>query len=327
MQRGRQSSRTDVWDTRSFNGGEQYDAWVHLLNETYGSWDVPRGGGKAYSASLKMTRFGDVGIAQCICDPCSGKRDQHHISRDEAELVVIQLTRSGRECVRFRDQDHVLGPGDIMIWDSTKTMRFRVEERLDKVSLLLPLSRLQSWMPHGWHDVPRKIAADSPDAILLRSYMTALTSEALCESGVNGNHLSEAALAMLAGSVSPRGENRDNSLRAAQLARIKAFIDQHLDDSELTLAKIAEASGISLRYLHWLFQSTGETVTRYIQRLRLANCRRDLESPLLKGCRIADIAQTWGFSDPMHFSRVFKEMYGVRPSDVRNGAAKSENNA
>lgn len=305
-------SRTDA-----FNGTEQYDSWVHLLNRTYGGWDVPVHPKKRFSARLKKTNFGNFGVTECVCDPCGGTRNQSHIDRDDREMLVIQLTQRGRERIRFEDEDYALGPGDIMIWDSTRRMMFSVEERLDKVSLMLPLQRVQSWLPGSWQSVPRKIPAQSADAVLLSSYIRALTTSDLGSTPINGECLAEAAVALLAAVVDRESGLDKASLRSRQLEQIQSFIKQNLADNELTLARIAEVNDISLRYLHWLFQSTDETAARYLQRQRLSRCHRDLQNPMMKRRRIADIAESWGFNDPMHFSRIFKDAYGATPSAVR----------
>lgn len=307
---------TRKWRTDEFHGSEQYDSWVHLLNKAFGSWDVLPHRRADFFASLSATTLGDLGIVQCVCDPCSGTRKGRQISRDDEEFLVIQLTRQGREHVRLGDMDFVLGPGDIMIWDSTKDMHFSVKDPLCKVSVVLPLQRLQSWIPLHWQNASRKIDANSPDAILMASYINALASENICYVRAHGEHLSEAAIALLAGTVDHQRRSRE-SVRRAQLEQVKAYILHNLADPDLSLAKIAEADGISLRYLHLLFQQNNETAAKYLQLQRLKRCHRDLQNPLMRNRKIADIAHSWGFGDAMNFSRAFKKTFGIRPSDLR----------
>ncbi len=309
---------TRKWKTDEFHGVEQYDAWVHLLNEAFGSWDVPPHRKSEFFASLSATTLGDLAIVKCVCDPCSGVRNGRAISRDDKEFLVIQLTRRGREHVQLGDQDFVLGPGDIMIWDSTRNMSFSVIDPLDKVSVILPLQRLQSWMPLRWQSASQKISADSPDAILMASYVDALARENICDVHARGEHLSEAAIALLAGTVSQQRSSK-NAVLEAKLTQVKAYILHHLDDPKMSLARIAKANKISLRYLHLLFHKTGQTAGKFMQEQRLKRCHRDLQNPLMKNRKIADIAQSWGFEDATHFSRAFKKIYGTRPSDIKAG--------
>jgi AraC-like DNA-binding protein len=56
------------------------------------------------------------------------------------------------------------------------------------------------------------------------------------------------------------------------------------------------------------------TVSDYIWRARLQNCRQELEAQ--GGKTITDVAFSWGFSSSSHFSRVFRRYFGVVPSSI-----------
>ena len=74
---------------------------------------------------------------------------------------------------------------------------------------------------------------------------------------------------------------------------------------------IAEALNISKSYLYLLFQGENITLNRYIWDLRLEKCRADLANPLHSHRTITEIAFAWGFNNSTHFSRLFKERYGL----------------
>ncbi len=308
------------WEAGAFSARERYDAWVHTVNSTYGSWDMrPKTSGD-YFASLTTKTFGDFSIADCICDPCIGNRLPRNIAKDDREVLAIQLTLEGLEYIRYADNEYVLRAGDIIVWDNTQRMSFRVEEKLHKISIILPLRRLKNWMPTNWHSIPRKIAGDSPNGVLLTSYILSLSENDFSDSIINGDALSEAAVALLASALKQKPFDSPCSLREIQLERVKTYVAKNLDNPELTLAAIAQANKISLRYLHWLFESTNNTANEYILEERLARCRRDLMNPLMLERNIADIAFSWGFNDPTHFSRRFKGLYGQCPSELRTDA-------
>jgi hypothetical protein len=50
---------------------------------------------------------------------------------------------------------------------------------------------------------------------------------------------------------------------------VKAYIDAHLSDPDLSLTAIAKNNGISLRYLHQLFRQTDMSASEW---LRLRSC-------------------------------------------------------
>jgi transcriptional regulator GlxA family with amidase domain len=77
---------------------------------------------------------------------------------------------------------------------------------------------------------------------------------------------------------------------AAMLRKIQDFILQNLHDDKLTPARIAEANGISLRYLHRLFQRSDMTVSGYVMHSRLTACRAALADPSYARFQIGEIA-------------------------------------
>ncbi len=108
--------------------------------------------------------------------------------------------------------------------------------------------------------------------------------------------------------------------RHALLTAVQAFINQHLADRQLTPTTIAAAHHMSLRSLQQLFHDEGLTVAGWIRQRRLDRCRRDLADPALAARPIAAIAARWGFSSAAEFSRTFRAVHGLAPSDYRDSA-------
>ena len=113
-------------------------------------------------------------------------------------------------------------------------------------------------------------------------------------------------------------------VRAQHLARAKVFIDNNLADADLSPAVVAAGAAVSLRYLHRLFRSTGETVRQHIIQRRLDVAYAALTDVTRANQRVATIATSVGFKTPAHFSRCFTDRYGQTPSEVRAAAADSE---
>jgi AraC-like DNA-binding protein len=105
--------------------------------------------------------------------------------------------------------------------------------------------------------------------------------------------------------------------RGELVDRIRGFIESHLGDPQLSPATVAAAHHISLRYLHKLFEPEARGVAGLIRQLRLERCRHDLLDPAQADRPVAGIAARWGFSSAAHFSRVFREAYGLPPAEFR----------
>jgi AraC-like DNA-binding protein len=106
-------------------------------------------------------------------------------------------------------------------------------------------------------------------------------------------------------------------LGAALRLRILDCIDQSLCDPDLSPVTIAQALKISTRHVHRVFHQDGDTVARYILRRRLDKCRMALDDPMLTGLSLTHISTEFGFRSLPHFSRVFRDEFGIAPRDFR----------
>lgn len=101
---------------------------------------------------------------------------------------------------------------------------------------------------------------------------------------------------------------------ARRIEQAKEIIHDQFSGS-LTLARVAEVIGTHPVYLAREFRKRYRcTVGEYIRRLRIQAACRELSS---SDAQLAEVALICGFSDQSHFSRVFKRLTGMTPSQYR----------
>jgi AraC-like DNA-binding protein len=108
-----------------------------------------------------------------------------------------------------------------------------------------------------------------------------------------------------------------SALSASHVLAARSFIEAHLPDETLAAEQIAEAVGVSVRHLSRLFALQGTPMAELIMKQRLSRAHAELCDPRLRNQSIAETAYRWGFSSHAHFSRAFKDQYGVTPTQVR----------
>ena len=124
----------------------------------------------------------------------------------------------------------------------------------------------------------------------------------------------EGLMLELIGEASRSGAIKSNNHPPRWLEQARELLREHFAES-LTLADIAQAVGVHPVHLAQTFHKSYHcTVGDYVRELRIDCACRDLansESPLV------DIALRAGFCDQSHFTRTFKRLIGIAPSQYR----------
>ena len=89
---------------------------------------------------------------------------------------------------------------------------------------------------------------------------------------------------------------------------------------DLTIAELASHFNMSVSYFaHFFKQYAQKSVIEYINELRILRAKTFLEK---EEASISEIAIRVGFSDINYFSRKFKSISGITPTEYRNNCKK-----
>jgi AraC family transcriptional regulator len=96
------------------------------------------------------------------------------------------------------------------------------------------------------------------------------------------------------------------------------YVERHLQES-ISVQDVADAIGYSLYHFSRTFnRAVGHSPYDYLVRRRLSESARDLVD---SDRRIIDIAMAYQFNNPETYSRAFRRMFGVLPSQVRQSGS------
>lgn len=111
-------------------------------------------------------------------------------------------------------------------------------------------------------------------------------------------------------------ENHRKDYKNHIVTNVKKYINEHVCQ-RLTQNEVAAVFGISPNYLSQLFGKYNEVgFTEYVNTCKINESKRLLDEGNLKVYEVADML---GFESSFYFSKVFKKVEGISPSEYING--------
>jgi AraC-like DNA-binding protein len=312
---------TSQWTTDGIKPAAALGAWEQKMSELHLTWALSPLTDEPFSAGVRYRSSGDILIADFEGDPFAGAR----LADTNADVIGITINVSGRIRCRSGGKEMLVEPHQVFVWNSLRPQGFVSYDRRHEITLIMPAAR-----------APRAIAqvADCDAGAAGTAAGSGLFSVAAGQLRIICSELEfldDAALAIAcqafldtldAAVLVPRDSSGRESVRASQLRTIKRYIEDRLDDSQLSTLSVARANDMSVRSLHLIFSESGVSVGRWIRERRLRRCYSELaHAP--RDVSVTDIAFRWGFNDAAHFSRVFKAAFGQTPSSVLGANARS----
>jgi len=296
--------------------------WACMLRERFVALDVLDSAPDGFHGDVASWSLGHLLLSRVRSLPQVIERSSSLVRSDHRAYLQVGLMRAGHAVVQQDGREAHLGPGDFVVYETTRPFTWALRPDQDA-----PVWQLDvfTWPRHsiqlGESDSHRVTATTMSGGSGLSAIMSRMLRDLMTEQPVLDAPQSAALadeighlLTVLTSGVVPAELRRPD---AALAARIEGYIDDHLDDADLGPESIARAHSVSVRQLHRLFAERQHTVSRTIRSRRLERCRRDLIAPLSAGCSVTEIARRWGFSDPGVFGRAFRETYGISPRGYR----------
>jgi len=99
---------------------------------------------------------------------------------------------------------------------------------------------------------------------------------------------------------------------------------QSRPEQQITIAKLADVTGVSERALQAGFQRyVGVSPTTYLRQVRLDRVHDELRQAEPDQTTVTDVAHRWGFTHLGRFAGSYRARYGVSPSQTLHAAAAS----
>lgn len=293
--------------------------WIDLICDVFVQLDCTSAA-PDFRGSIVNEPLGRLQISEVTSREQQVIRSPRQIGRSNDDCFLISLQLAGRGVVQQDDRVAVIEPGDFALYDSTRCYTLSFQEDFRQLVLKTPRALLAERLDLPERCTATKIGGSTGMGRVASEFLRALARELPTLLPHEVERMSHTLIDVFTAAFGHSLVDQPLSATtraAAQLVRIKMFIEDHLRDPDLSPESIAAAHGISTRYLSKLFESTQSSVARWVWERRLERIEHDLRDPDLAGHSVSDIAFGWGFNNMSHFSRTFKARFGLSPRACR----------
>lgn len=312
-----------LFSTDGFHPRDSFRFWREMLSDLSLPVKLNRLDDVPFGAKIEAGTFGSLELTRlsqgAVCAETSDDMVRR-AGRDDTVIVTFQLAGVLR-CLQD-DRSSVQRPGDLVVLGhrpgvlttSTGHQSLYLELPRERLESVLGPIRLYTALTVGAELGSTTLATTFfHELIRVGPQLTARTAERMASIGVN---LIVASLAERLAQEVPR------PIQGSVLVqRAKAYVEAHLGDVTLDPPRLADAVGVSLRRLQELFHARGQHISDYIWHRRLGAAAARLADPGCAHIPIGILAYGCGFTSQAHFSRRFKDRFGVAPSEYKQEAA------
>ncbi|GAB2915868.1 AraC-like ligand-binding domain-containing protein [Streptomyces mayteni] len=311
-----------VLDTAFIPPRDREEVLRHAVWESMVAVDIDhRPPAEGISARVGLGAVGPLRICSARATAVTIRRTERLAREDEEPAVTLGLQLTGTSLVVQNGRECLLRPGECAVYESIAPYTHLFDEGVDYHFIRFPRAALA--LPERLlRDVTAvPLGSDNPVARLAFTYFSQLAVSDDMHRGGHADAVVEPSIELLRAVLTSQHGNSSlarGPLDATLSLRITRYIRAHLADPDLSAARIAAAHGISVRHLYAVLSRSGISLGDWIRTHRLAECRRELAGPHGRLRTIAAIGRRWGFVDATHFSKVFKQAYGISPRDWRH---------
>jgi len=308
------------WSTAHLQPGKALSYWRDVICENLLQMHIQSSQERAFFGSIEKHAFGPIKANFISVSEQKVWRERTAAGYAEDHLFHLIHVRKGVQLIEQYGRSLKVEAGDCLLIDCLAGFEFDFPHGVEALVLEIRRDWLKSWLPAPEDAAARLIDGRSGWGATLASALSNITPKTVAASGLPPMVVAEQIVTLLA-LATPHRESSPSTHKRALLRRVTETMRERCHEPDLDPAAIAAALGLSRRYVHLLFASTGTTFSQELYECRLHRAQRLLCDKRFDGLRIAEIAWNCGFSEPSHFTHRFRERFGSPPSAYRRKLA------
>lgn len=274
--------------------------------------------GVPFRAAMNSIHVGTTMLGRCDGTFTAIRRERRQVVKTNDDRYCLARNTGDRDGILVhRGREFSLRPGSITLLkldepfvsaDGAQAKRF--------TNVHLPTLTLRSMVPGVDEMVGRELEPGGALSLAMDYADLLLSHPAAVEQA--GFAIAAHMLDLAAVGLGARGDialaARRGGVRAVRLQAVLTILEQRFTEPDFSAQKLAEAAGLSERYVNELLFEAGASFTARLTERRLHKAAERLAHG--EG-RISDIAFECGFNDLSYFNRCFRRRFGLTPTAAR----------
>ena len=310
--------------TAGLGSHDKFDYWHDVVCRTVVDLECGPLGREPFEASVNGVLLEGLSLSRIRATAHEVSRLAKGIASADSDALIFNFLVCGHGLAQQDGRSVLIQAGDGALCDAQRPYSLRFDGPFEVLAVKVPRASLPHRTASLQRVTARSLAHSGQMCPIVFGYLSGFSQQASslgtgASAKVSRNfaELLGAALdEVILSSPVPLSE-----YRGVALIRVKEFVESRLRDCDLDPALVAAALQLSPRYINKLFEAEGTSLSRFIWRRRIERAAADLRDPVLHSHGISLIAMSYGFNDLSHFSRVFRQRYGVSPRGYRSGEA------
>ncbi len=304
------------WSTADVDPRRALAYWIETICHSFLEIDIDSSTRNGFRARLDQVEFGPATLNIVEADVQTVRRTRAHIARSSFDTYFLLQLRSGRALLSQYGRESQLGAGDCVLIDCKEPYDIDCSPATRSVALRFQQDWLKTWIPCPEDICGHKFASAGGWGAALSAALANLDAGGADELALPKGVVAENIAVLMSLAAGPNGEAARSTDKLLQ--RILSTMRDRCHEWDLTPGCVAQAHGISKRYLHHLFAQAETTFGTELMRLRLEGARRLLSDVRFDGVSVGEVSSRCGFVEPSHFARRFRKAFGQGPMQFRS---------
>ncbi|MFL4468479.1 helix-turn-helix domain-containing protein [Tateyamaria armeniaca] len=305
-----------TWQVTSDDARSGLAKWADGLHEAFVQLEPFATSQNGFFGQIRQVSTPDLNVSMVTSNGHEVRRLRHHIGRRSADIKFVNILSRGRSLVSQGAEFEAV-PMDVSIVDTREPYALRQDLPFQLVSIAVPADWVDT-------DPGRHYALSRTPAGRELSGIFWGLANLLLQTDTSEHDQRSAVAQQLRHSLGllRRIDDSDEDRRTS-VEMLQGYIQRHYAQPDLRAGRLATHFRMSVRRVHQVFEPTGQTVSEYINEVRLDAALKLLMAAKDGAVSVSDIAWQVGFSDPSYFTRRFTRRFGLSPRAFRQAQGKA----